>query len=57
MYEYRSDPEVCRYQPSVALLERVGMRKEAHFRKSIWFKGEWADDMVFAILASEWLDR
>lgn len=39
---------------SLALLERVGMRREAHFRQSLWFKGEWADDMVFALLASEW---
>ncbi len=43
-----------RNTPSVALLERVGMRLEAHFHKSLWFKGEWADDMVFALLDSEW---
>jgi RimJ/RimL family protein N-acetyltransferase len=30
------------------------MRQEAHFRKSLWFKGEWVDDVVFAVLASEW---
>ena len=42
-----------RNEPSVALLKRVGMRQEAHFRKSLWFKGEWADDMVFGILESE----
>ncbi len=40
--------------PSVALLERVGMRQEAHFRESLWFKGEWVDDMVFGILRSDW---
>lgn len=39
---------------SVALMNRVGMRQEAHFVKSLWFKGEWADDLVFAILATEW---
>jgi len=38
----------------IALLKRVGMREEAHFRKSLWFKGEWVDDMVFGILKSEW---
>lgn len=43
--------------PSVALLERVGMRREAHFRQSLWFKGEWADDLVYALLDSEWKDR
>ncbi len=43
-----------RNQPSVALLERVGMRQEAHFRESLWFKGAWADDVVYAILDREW---
>jgi len=42
---------------SVHLLERVGMRREAHFRQSLLFKGEWTDDVVFAVLASEWSDR
>lgn len=41
-------------QPSIALLERVGMRQEAHFRQSLWFNDAWVDDLVFAILASEW---
>lgn len=39
---------------SMKLLERIGMRKEAHFVQSLWFKGEWVDDVIFAILASEW---
>lgn len=39
---------------SMALLERVGMRKEAHFKKSIWFKEEWVDDIIYAILKEEW---
>jgi RimJ/RimL family protein N-acetyltransferase len=42
---------------SLRLLQRVGMRQEAHFLQSVLFKGEWADDMVFAILASEWRAR
>lgn len=46
-----------RNKPSVALLNRVGMRQEAHFRKSYWFKGDWADDLVFGILNSEWTER
>lgn len=40
--------------PSVKLLERVGMRKEGHFKKSVWFKGAWADDLVYAVLDEEW---
>lgn len=41
----------------IALLKRVGMRQEAHFRQSFWFKGAWVDDLVFGILASEWKGR
>lgn len=43
-----------RNHASMALMRKVGMREEAHFRESLWFKGEWADDLVFAVLASEW---
>jgi RimJ/RimL family protein N-acetyltransferase len=39
---------------SVRLCERLGMRREAHFREDLWFKGEWADTGVFAILEREW---
>lgn len=40
---------------SIALLERIGMRKEAHFIKSIWFDDEWADDIIYAVLNEEWI--
>ena len=46
-----------RNRASIALLERVGMRKEAHLRESVWWKGEWADDLVFAVLEGEWRAR
>jgi RimJ/RimL family protein N-acetyltransferase len=46
-----------RNEPSIALLKRIGMRQEAHFIKSMWFKGEWVDDMVFGLLRSEWTSR
>ncbi len=39
---------------SIALLERLGMRKEAHHRQSLWFKGEWVDDVIYAVLDGEW---
>ncbi len=39
---------------SARLMERLGMRQEAHFRENEWFKGEWGDELVFAMLASEW---
>jgi aminoglycoside 6'-N-acetyltransferase len=47
----------ARNDRSVALLERVGMRREAHHRKSAWWKGEWTDEYVYAILAEEWRDE
>lgn len=39
---------------SVRLLQRIGFRKEAHMVQSLWFKGEWVDDVIFAMLAAEW---
>lgn len=39
---------------SWALLERVGMRREAHLLQSAWWKGEWTDEYVYAVLAEEW---
>jgi len=39
---------------SARLCERLGMRLEAHLREESWFKGEWGDLLVYAVLASEW---
>ena len=47
----RLDP---RNGPSAALCRRLGMREEAHFVEDTWFKGEWGDTSMFAILAREW---
>src|SRR6185312_2652921 len=46
-----------RNAPSMALLLAMGMRKEAHFRESLRFHGEWVDDVVFGLLTSEWLGK
>ena len=46
-----------RNSASVAMAGRLGMRKEAHFVKSLWFKDEWVDDVVFGLLKSEWCAR
>ena len=35
---------------SCHVLEKAGFVKEAHFRQSLWFKGSWADDAVYAKL-------
>ncbi len=42
---------------SLALLERLELRREAHFRRSVWFKGGWCDDVIYALLRDEWLAR
>ena len=43
-----------RNRPSWRLLERLGMRREGHRRQSTWFKGQWADDYLYALLQEEW---
>jgi len=46
-----------RNDASARLMRRLGMRHEAHFRENERFKGEWGDELVFAMLASEWEAR
>lgn len=46
-----------RNSASSALLERVGMRREAHHLRSVWAKGEWTDEFVYAVLSDEWTAR
>ncbi|WP_444996576.1 GNAT family N-acetyltransferase [Aliikangiella sp. IMCC44359] len=43
-----------RNQASQQLFKRVGFRFEGHLKKSVLFKGEWCDDVVMAILRSEY---
>jgi RimJ/RimL family protein N-acetyltransferase len=38
---------------SARLLERVGFRREGHLVRSTWSKGEWTDDLLYAVLAEE----
>jgi RimJ/RimL family protein N-acetyltransferase len=38
------------------VLEKLGMRREAHFVENEWIKGEWQSEVVYAILAREWYD-
>jgi RimJ/RimL family protein N-acetyltransferase len=44
----------ARNEASAGLMRRLGMRQEAHFVQNEIFKGEWGDELVFAMLASEW---
>lgn len=39
---------------SIRLLERLGMRKEGHFKKSFRMHDMWFDDCIYAILKDEW---
>lgn len=43
----------ARNQASARLLARLGMRQEAHLVANEWFKGEWTDELIFAILENE----
>jgi RimJ/RimL family protein N-acetyltransferase len=42
-------------EPSFALLERLGMRREGCFVQNAWFKGRWASEYLYAVLEDEWL--
>jgi RimJ/RimL family protein N-acetyltransferase len=44
----------ARNDASAAVARRLGMRLEAHLVQNEWFKGEWTDELDFAILAAEW---
>lgn len=44
----------ARNDASARLMQRLGMREEAHFRRNEFIKGEWTDELVFALLAEEW---
>lgn len=44
----------ARNTASWKLMERLGMRREAYFRQNEMFKGEWSDELVYAILRDEW---
>jgi aminoglycoside 6'-N-acetyltransferase len=45
----------CRNLAAGKLLERLGFHREGHFLRSGFFKGEWCDEYLHAMLASEWL--
>jgi RimJ/RimL family protein N-acetyltransferase len=38
---------------AIALVERVGMRREGEFRDAEWFKGEWTSTVLYALLETE----
>ncbi|ATB31695.1 GNAT family N-acetyltransferase [Melittangium boletus] len=42
---------------SYRVMEKLGMRREAHFRENVFLKGEWCDSYVYAQLDHEWRAR
>lgn len=42
---------------SMKLVERIGLRKEGHFMKSLFWKNNWVDDVIYAILQEEWIKK
>ena len=47
----------ARNTASARVLERLGMRKEAHLVENEHVKGEWQSEVVYAILEREWTSR
>lgn len=43
-----------RNEASIRLVERLGLRREAHFRENDRRDGVWGDEYVYAIRAAEW---
>jgi RimJ/RimL family protein N-acetyltransferase len=44
----------ARNTASTRVLEKLGMRREAHLIENEWVKGEWQSELVYAILDREW---
>ena len=44
----------ARNTASARVMERVGMRREAPFVQNEFLKGEWTDELIYAILRNEW---
>ena len=47
----------ARNTASARVMQRVGMRREAHLVQSEFVKGQWTDELIYAILRSEWAAR
>jgi RimJ/RimL family protein N-acetyltransferase len=44
----------ARNNASAQVLEKLGMRREAHLIENEWVKGEWQSEVVYATLDREW---
>jgi [ribosomal protein S5]-alanine N-acetyltransferase len=39
---------------SARVMEKLGMRQDGRLRQALWWQGRWVDELVYAILDSEW---
>lgn len=46
----------ARNVPSYRVMERLGMRREAHFREHALFKGFWDEELIYAMLEDEFFE-
>ena len=46
-----------RNDASAGLMRRLGMQQEAHLRHNEIFKGEWGDELIYAIREEQWRAR
>jgi RimJ/RimL family protein N-acetyltransferase len=56
LYRLRASTDVENLA-SIRLLERIGMRREAHFIQNYWARDHWASEYWYGLLRSEWLER
>jgi RimJ/RimL family protein N-acetyltransferase len=47
----------ARNAASARVMERLGMRREAHFREHVLVKGAWDEELIYAMLEDEWRAR
>lgn len=41
-------------KPAIQLMERLGFKKEALYKKSVLINGKWVDDLVYSLIKSDW---
>lgn len=39
-----------RNKASIAMIEKLGFKKEAHYKKSFFLRGEWVDDVIYGLI-------
>jgi RimJ/RimL family protein N-acetyltransferase len=42
---------------SARVLEKLGMRREAHLVQNEFIKGEWTDEVIYGLLRADWAGR